>query len=68
MTAFHRGEKLGNIGEKVGFIFSYCIFTSVLFLSFSLMNKLPQGWGFFHVAGVTLLVTLSGFVLAGFLE
>ncbi len=61
---FERNKKLESFGTALGFLFSYSIFTTMLFLIMSLMNKLPAQNSVFYVGKITLIIVLIG-LLAG---
>ena len=50
-------------GERIGFLFSYLLFTTMLFLLLTLLDKLPLTWSYLHIAGLTGLVVVVGVVL-----
>ena len=55
-------EASKNLGSKVGFTFSYFVFTTMLFLILSLLNKL-HNLTYFHIMGITLLITITGLII-----
>jgi hypothetical protein len=57
---FWQDDHIENLGEKLGFSLSYLLFTSILFLAFGSLGKLPAGWGFLHIMALTLLIVLLG--------
>lgn len=66
---FFEHEKLGlKIGEKVGFLGGYLIFTSLFFFILSYFHKLPLGWTYFHLLGITAPITILGLVVKRYLE
>ena len=57
-----------KIGENAGFIFAYLLFTNILYFLLVFLNKIPTGWGFFHILGVTLFVVLAGLIIKRLLK
>lgn len=64
---FEQDRSLENLGEKLGSIFSYFLFTTMLFLVLTFTGKL-QSWTYFHVMGITLLVVLLGKIINRYLQ
>jgi len=52
-----------RIGVFLGFLFSYSLFTGMLFLILTLLEKLPPSWIWVHVALITLGITVFGMLL-----
>ena len=65
---FEHKNPIERIGEKVGFVFSYFLFTTILFFILTVLNKIPSTWTYFHVMGITLLITLIGNLVKRFLK
>jgi hypothetical protein len=65
---FEKSNKLEKTGEKLGFLFSYFLFTSVLYFMLFLFHKLPKSWSYFHVGAITLSITLLGLFLSKYLK
>ena len=57
-----------KIGEKVGFVASYAIFTTILFFVLSFLHKIPEDWTIGHVAGITVGVIVVGLLVKKVLE
>ena len=55
-----QNKNLQVLGEKIGYILSYIIFTTLLFFILSWLNKLPIFWNYFHVMILTFLIVMSG--------
>ena len=51
-----------KLGHNAGFVFSYFLFTAVLFFFLRMMKVIPNSWAFYHI----MLATL-GFVITGIL-
>ena len=52
---FEESRAAETIGIGIGFIFSYALFTAILFFLLSLLHKLPGSWTFYHIAGMTVV-------------
>jgi len=66
--SFEHSKTIGNFGEKVGFIFSYLLFTTVIFFLFSLLGKLPSDWSYIHIMLITSIITFIGLVIGEYLK
>ncbi|MDP3918387.1 MAG: hypothetical protein Q8Q35_00585 [Nanoarchaeota archaeon] len=60
---FDQGEDFNHIGETLGFIFSYFVFTTILFTLFYYLDKLPSGWTYYHIMTLTLFIVFIGFFI-----
>jgi len=60
---FEQNKSIEKMGEKIGYLFSYILFTTIVFFIFSFLNKLPSNWSFFHIMGVTLLIAIVGIII-----
>ena len=58
-------EKFGN---KIGYLFSYLLFTTILFFILGWLNKIPDSWTYFHIMAATLLIALFGAIIKRFLK
>ena len=65
---FNETNHLFKIGEKLGFVASYFIFTTFIYFMLLFLNKLPNSWDYIHIAGITLLVTLINMLIKRFLD
>ena len=52
-----------EVGIKVGFIFGYFLFTTIIYFVFLTLKKLPDNWNYFNIIGVTIGITVIGTVL-----
>lgn len=57
---FGENKIIGNVGEKVGFVFAYFLSTTILFYMLILLKRLPEAWNYIHIMGVVLIITLIG--------
>jgi len=48
-------EKVGN---KMGYVFGYFLFTTILFLILNLVKK--SGWNYLNTIGITILIVIIG--------
>ncbi|OIO80989.1 hypothetical protein AUJ84_02120 [Candidatus Pacearchaeota archaeon CG1_02_32_132] len=58
-------EKIGNF---LGYLVAYLIFTIILFFVLSYLNKLPEGWGYIHILAIGLLISLIGSLIRELLK
>ena len=65
---FEESKTIEKVGEKLGYIFSYFVFTSILFLILVLSKKMPQSWSYMNIVGSGLLIALTGVVLRRILK
>jgi len=65
---FKQSKFIEEFSEKAGYLLSYFLFTIIIYLIFSFLNKLPPNWSFFHIMGVTLIITVTGIIIGGFLQ
>ena len=59
---FEENKKIINLGEKFGYLFSYFLFTTILFFILMLLKKIPESWSYIHIMGITILIALIGIV------
>ena len=55
-------------GKKIGYIFGYFLFTTILYLMLILLKKIPENWTYFHIMGITLIITITGALLKRLLK
>lgn len=48
-----------KLGERIGFVFSYLLFTTIVYLIFIFTRGIGS-WGFIHIAGITLIIAFIG--------
>ena len=65
---FEDDRSLEKLGEKIGYIFSYFMFTTILFFILEFLNKLPIDWSYFHMMGITFSIALTGTILKRLLK
>ena len=53
----------GKLGKDLGFLFSYFVFTAILFFKLKLLNKLPDSWSYLHLMWLTLGIVLVGLTI-----
>ena len=63
MGAFEQNQMIENLGRRTGYLFSYVVFTTMLFLAVFLLGRLPSGWSLLHIAGITAAVAVFGAML-----
>lgn len=47
-------------GERAGYLFSYFMFTTMLYFLLIFLKKLPGDWSYLSVAFFTFCITLTG--------
>lgn len=57
-------QKTGEeVGKKLGFLFSYVLFSTILFFALTFFEKMPAAWNYKHILGITAGITIFGFFL-----
>ncbi len=49
-----------SLDKKIGCVFMYLVFTTILYFILKLLNKLPGSWNYLHVLILTLFIVLLG--------
>ena len=57
-----------KVGEKLGYVVSYFLFTTILFFILVLLKKLPESWLYIHVVGIVILIAIMGTIIKRFLK
>ena len=57
-----------KVGEKLGYVFSYFLFTTILFFILLLLKKLPESWFYIHVMGIVILIVITGTIIKRLLK
>ena len=65
---FEGFKTVEKLGEKLGYIFSYFLFTTILFLILIFLKKIPESWSYFHVMGITIFIAVIGIVIRRLLK
>lgn len=65
---FEHNRSVEKTGEILGYIFSYFLFTTILFLILTLLKKIPESWTHLHVMGITALIALIGIIIKRILK
>jgi len=60
---FEENKRIEQYGKILGYLFSYFLFTTILFLILNLLNKIPSSWNYFHIILITLLIVFIGIIL-----
>ena len=53
-------EKVENYGKLAGYLFSFFLLTTILFLILKYTQKLPSTWTYLHVLAIIIFVVLVG--------
>jgi hypothetical protein len=56
-------KSLLNLGQKIGYLISYFLFTTILYFILLFLNKLPASWNYFHIILLTIAITLIGIII-----
>jgi len=59
---FEQINEWERVGERAGYVFSYFVFTTILFFILTFLNKIPISWSYVHVMGITILIAVLGIV------
>jgi len=59
---FNKKENTRKLGERIGFILMYFIFTTLLYFVLKFLGRIPN-WNYFHIVFLTLAITLTGILL-----
>ncbi len=65
---FEENRTIEKVWEKWGYVLSYFIFTTILFLILALLNKIPESWAYLYVMGITILIALMGVIIKRLLK
>ncbi|MDP6138642.1 MAG: hypothetical protein QGI89_00890 [Candidatus Woesearchaeota archaeon] len=65
---FEQNKSLEKLGEKLGYVFGYFLFTTILFFILLLLKKIPETWSYFHIMGITILIALLGVIIKRLLK
>ena len=57
---FNDDTRTQKVGETLGFLIGYFVFTTILFFALTFLKKIPTSWTYFHIIGLTIVVTLVG--------
>lgn len=60
---FEQDKHHYRVGQKLGFLFSYAMFTTILNLILAYSDKIPETWSILHTAAITAAVISLGFIL-----
>jgi hypothetical protein len=65
---FDKNHSNFSISVYAGYLFSYFIFTTVLYFILTLLNKIPCEWTYFHVMIITISLIIISKILGKILE
>jgi len=55
---FEENRTIDKVGEILGYLFSYFLFTTISFFILFVLKKVPESWSYIHVAGIVLLIAV----------
>ncbi|MEK6879726.1 MAG: hypothetical protein AABY22_08975 [Nanoarchaeota archaeon] len=58
-----REAKTRDIGFVLGIIFSYLVFSTILYLILNFLKKIPLGWNYLHISVIILTIVLFGILI-----
>lgn len=61
-------KTIESLGEKLGYIFSYFIFTTILFFILSISNKISGPLSYVYVMVIVALISVAGILIKRFLR
>ena len=64
---FNNNKIEKKISKSVGYIFSYFLFSTILFYVLYFTNKLPSNWDYLNVLLITILIVFIGILIKTFL-
>lgn len=59
---FEENKNIEKVGFVFGYVFSYFLFTTILFFILMLLRKIPETWSYFHVMAITILIAFIGVI------
>lgn len=65
---FQTADKFELYGKMSGFFLSYALFTTILYVILSLLDKLPSSWNIIHIILLTFIITIFGGTLKRWLQ
>jgi hypothetical protein len=57
---FEKKEFKYRLGEGIGYVIAYLIFTAAIYYFLKFFGKFPSGWNFLYIMNISLLITLLG--------
>jgi len=60
--------RIEYIGEKIGYLVMYLLFTTILYFILKLLNKFPDDWNYFYIMGLIFIIVLIGVLIKKVLE
>lgn len=57
-----------KIGEIIGYLFMYFLFTTILYFILNFLDKIPKTWNYFHIIILTGVIVLLGNVIREILK
>lgn len=65
---FEENRFILQFAEKVGFTFSYFIFTIMMFFMLKFTGKIPKAWGILQFVPITLAIVIVGLIFKRLLK
>lgn len=61
-------KKIEKLGERVGYVLAYFLFTTVLYSILIIWHKIPSSWSYVHIVFISLLAVALGIFLERILK
>lgn len=65
---FEKPKTTETVFSVIGFVFSYFLFTTILYFLLFYLKKIPFDWTYLNVGYITLSVVFLGFLIKRFLK
>lgn len=65
---FEENRTTEKLGEILGYIFSFFLFSTILFFILFVLKKIPESWPYIHVVGIVILIVLVSLIVKKFLK
>jgi hypothetical protein len=53
-------KKIEKLGERVGYVLAYFLFTTVFYSILIIAHKIPSSWSYMHILFIALLIVALG--------
>ncbi len=65
---FEQNNQIEKFGEKIGNLFAYFLFTTILFFILKLLNNIPNSWSYYNIMAITFVIVFVGIIIKRLLE
>ena len=63
MGIFKQDNSIEEIGQILGYLTSYFLFTTIMYFMLSVLNKIPPSWNYVQMIGITSIIIIIGTLL-----